>query len=94
MKLADASKWDQLWTDATTRRQIPFTALIIGMLDEDGKIDPVVLSSCIFMDDESAETQSAGIVNKVSAFVIFLNCIPEDRLMLFVPMFFDPRLTL
>ena len=47
MKLADASKWDQLWTDATTRRQIPFTALIIDMLDEDGNIDPVVVSSCI-----------------------------------------------
>ena len=65
MKRADASQWDQLWTDATTRRQVPFTALIIGMLDEDGKIDPVVVSSCIFMDNEMAETQSAGIVNKV-----------------------------
>ena len=85
MKLADASKWDQLWTDATTRRQIPFTALIIGMLDEDGKIDPVVVSSCIFMDDETAETQSAGIVNKVSALIIFLNCRPEDRLMFLFP---------
>ena len=65
MKLANASRWDQLWTDATTCLQVPFTALIIGMLDEDGKIDPVVVSSCIFMDDETAETQSAGIVNKV-----------------------------
>ena len=36
MKLAKAKAWGQLWTDTTTRRQIPFTALIIGLLGEDG----------------------------------------------------------
>lgn len=66
IRLANAEKWDQLWTDATTRRQIPFTALIIGMLDgEDNKIDPVVVSSCIFLEDERSETQAEGIVAKV-----------------------------
>jgi hypothetical protein len=36
LKLAAAENWKQLWTDATTRRQIPFTALVIGLLgDED-----------------------------------------------------------
>jgi len=40
---------DQLWYDGTTRRQIPFGALIIGMLSGDNNmIDPVVVSSCIF----------------------------------------------
>ena len=34
MKLAIAESWDQLCTDATTRRQIPFTALIIGLLGD------------------------------------------------------------
>ena len=68
MKLAKAKAWGQVWTDATTRRQIPFTALIIGLLGEDGGdvIDPVVVSSCIFMEDETAEMQSAGIIDKVS----------------------------
>ena len=68
MKLANAPSWAQLWTDATTRRQLPFTALIIGLLGtgEDDVIDPVVVSSCIFMEDESAETGAEGIIVKVS----------------------------
>ena len=33
------------------------------------------------MNDETAETQSAGIVNKMSSLIIFLNCILEDILM-------------
>jgi hypothetical protein len=32
IKLAWEAEWGQLWTDATTRRQIPFTALIVGIL--------------------------------------------------------------
>jgi hypothetical protein len=66
LKLATAKYWKQLWTDATTRCQIPFTALVIGILAEDETIDPVVVSSCIFMDDERSETQADGIVSKVS----------------------------
>ena len=67
LKLAHAPRWLQLWTDATTRRQIPFTALVIGLLGDgsDDKIDPVVVSSCIFMEDETAEMQAKGIVDKV-----------------------------
>jgi hypothetical protein len=66
IKLANAPEWSQLWTDSTTRRQIPFTALIIGILAESGNIDPVVVSSCIFMEDETSETQVDGIVKKVN----------------------------
>jgi hypothetical protein len=66
LKLASADSWKQLWTDATTRRQIPFTALVIGILADDETVDPVVVSSCIFMDDERSETQADGIVSKVS----------------------------
>ena len=66
IKLANVPKWLQLWTDATTRHQIPFTALIIGVLAESGDIDPVVISSCIFMEDETSEMQVDGIVKKVT----------------------------
>ena len=66
IKLGRAEFWDQLWTDLTTRRQIPFTALIIGILADSGNIDPVVVSSCIFMEDEKSEMQVDGIVNKVN----------------------------
>jgi hypothetical protein len=65
IKLGEAETRKQLWTDATTRRQIPFTALIIGILGDENDIDPVVVSSCIFMEDERAETQADGIMDKV-----------------------------
>ena len=80
IKLADAGSWDQLWTDATTRRQIPFTALIIGVLGNSEKIDPIVVSSCIFLEDETSETQADGIVNKVSVLCVscHLNHMPTD----------------
>jgi len=66
IKLANVPEWSQLWTDATTRRQITFTTLIIGVLAESGDIDPVVISSCIFMEDETSEMQVDGIVKKVT----------------------------
>jgi len=52
IKLVQAPSWDQLWTDATTQRQIPFTAHIIELLVDNGDttiIDPaVVVLSCFF----------------------------------------------
>jgi hypothetical protein len=69
MKLAFAESWKQVWTDGTSRRQIPFAALIIGLLgaNESDAIDPVVVSSCIFTEDERAETQAAGLIDKIDS---------------------------
>ena len=64
IKLANAPQWLQLWTNATIRRQIPFTALIIGILAESGDIDPCVVLSCIFVEDETSKTQVDGIVKR------------------------------
>ena len=61
IKLADTPSWNQLWTDGTTRRQIPFTALVIGLMGNGEVIDPIVVPSCIFMEDERSETQADGI---------------------------------
>jgi hypothetical protein len=55
MKLADASSWNQLWTDGTTRWKILFTAVVIGLMGDDDNIDSVVVLSCIFMEDERSE---------------------------------------
>jgi hypothetical protein len=65
IKVGRAEFWYQLWANSTTRGQIPFTALIIGILTDSGSIDPVVVSSCIFMEDEKSETQVDSIVIKV-----------------------------
>ena len=51
--------------DGTTRQQIPFTALVIGLMGNSEVIDPIVVSSCIFMEDERSEMQADGIINKV-----------------------------
>ena len=40
---ASADEWKQIFFDATTRRQIPFQTVIIGLMNN-GKIDPIVLS--------------------------------------------------
>ena len=53
IKLARDGSLKQLWTNATTRRQLQFTALIIGLIGDSNKIDPVVVSSCIFMEDKN-----------------------------------------
>lgn len=71
IKLGGAEKWGQAFADATTRRQLAFQAFIIGLMvpgGDDGSvsIDPVVVSSCIFMEDERSETQVESIVEKVS----------------------------
>ena len=66
IKLASAEKWDQLWTNATTRRRYPFQALIVGLMDSEKKLDPVTVSSCIFLEDETAETIVESILAEVS----------------------------
>jgi hypothetical protein len=66
IKLASAKKWDQLWTNATTRRRYPFQALIVGLMDSEKKLDPVTVSSCIFLEDETTENTVESILAKVS----------------------------
>ena len=66
IKLAEVETWSQLWTDATTRRQIPFMSLIIGLLGDEDNIDQVIVSACIFVEDEQSDTGAEGIINKAS----------------------------
>ena len=62
--LAEAKTWSQLWTDATTRRQIPFTSLIIGLLGDKDNIDPVIVSLCMFIEDKQSDTGAEGIIDQ------------------------------
>ena len=42
--------------------------LVIGLLgDSESELNPVVVSSCIFMDDERAETQADGLLEKIDS---------------------------
>jgi hypothetical protein len=39
---------------------------MIGLMDAERRLDPVVISSCIFLEDESAKTTVESILAKVS----------------------------
>ena len=65
LKLAKAVKWNKLFTDATSRRQISFQYLLVGIMDDNGMIDPVVVSPCIFMEDETSETEARCVIDKL-----------------------------
>ena len=71
-KMADADSWRQIFTDATSRHQCVFQALVVGLMDEDGLLDPVIVSSCIFLENETSQTRFDTIVDKVSIFIIFV----------------------
>jgi hypothetical protein len=63
-RLGNAETWLQIFTDGTSRRQIAFQNLIISILEND-KIVPIILSSCIYLEDETSETQVQAILKKV-----------------------------
>lgn len=66
-RLGNATTWHQLFTDGTSRRQIAMQNLVIGLMEE-GKLDPVIVSSCQFVKNETAEACAESIVETVSIF--------------------------
>ena len=73
LRLGNADNWHQLFTDGTTRRQIAFQNLVIALM-EDGKLDPVIVSSCMILKDETSETQVKSIVDMVQISMTFQVC--------------------
>ena len=71
-KLVDADSWRQIFTDATSCCQCAFQALVVGLMDEDGLLYPVIVSSCIFLENETSLTKFDTIVDKVSNFLMFV----------------------
>jgi hypothetical protein len=68
MKLAVCPNWAEIFFDATTRRQVPFSAVVISLMGDGPKtIDPVIVLSCVILEDKTLETQVDGIVTKVRA---------------------------
>ena len=74
MKLASCPDWAQIFFDATTRRQIPFSAVIISLMgdgDDASTLDPVIVLPCVITDDETADVTADGIVKKVRCANVF-----------------------
>ena len=64
-RLGTADSWHQVFTDGTTRRQIAFQNLVIALM-EDGDLDPVIVSSCMFVENETSERCVRSIIETVS----------------------------
>jgi hypothetical protein len=67
-QLGNARTWLQLFTDGTTRRQIAFQNLVIGLMDGED-FDLVIALSCIFLEDETSVKQVEAIEKKVCIFI-------------------------
>lgn len=71
LRLGNAPTWHQLFTDGTSRRQVAFHNLVIGLM-MNGKLDPCIVSSCMILKDETAEHQVEAIELEVSWTCSFL----------------------
>ena len=71
-KLTDADSWRQIFTDATSRRQCAFQEIFVALMDKDGLLDPVIVSYCIFLENETSQTTFDTILDKVSIFLMFV----------------------
>ena len=72
MKLADTDSWLRIFTDVTSRRKCSFQALIVGLMEKDGLLDLVIVSSCICLEGETPQKIFDTIVDKVSFFLMFV----------------------
>ena len=61
LQLGDA---DQLFTDGTPRRHIVFRTLIIAVM-VDSKLDPVIVSTCMLLEDENSDNKFKPLVKQV-----------------------------
>ena len=59
-----------MFTDGTLRRQIAFQNMVIALM-EDGILDPVIVSSCMVLKNETSEMQVKSILDTVSVSSIF-----------------------
>ena len=65
-KLAKADTWKQLHNDGTSRRQVSVQNLIVSLTTEDGKLDPVLLTTSIIPTNETSEVVCDSIIDAIS----------------------------
>ena len=64
-QLGNADSWHQVFTDGTTRRQIVFQNIVIALM-EDCDLDPVIVSSCMYVENETSLRCLQSIIETVS----------------------------
>ncbi|KAL3770508.1 hypothetical protein ACHAWU_009347 [Discostella pseudostelligera] len=63
-QLGKAKWWKQIYTDGTSRRQTSFQNLIIEVEYDDGSTEVVIVSSCIFTQNETSEVVMEAIIEQ------------------------------
>ena len=63
-RLGKSENWHHIFTDGTTWRQITFQNLMIGLMT-DGDFESVIVSLCIFLENETSEKQVEAVKNKL-----------------------------
>ena len=64
-RLGNADSWHQVFTDGTTRQQIAFQKLVIALM-EYGDLDPVIVFSCMYVENETSVRCLQSIIEMVS----------------------------
>ena len=67
IKLSKATSWEQLFTDGTSRRQLSMQNAIVSIINEHKETDPIIVSSCIFLENETSEKQEEGLLEKINS---------------------------
>jgi hypothetical protein len=58
MKLAACPDWAQIFFDLTTRRQVPFTAVVVSLMgDGPNSLDSIIVLLCFVLENETSEEQ-------------------------------------
>ena len=65
LRLVSADTWHEVFTDGTERRQIAMQNLVVTLM-EDGHLDAVIVSSCMYVENEASERCVDSIVETVS----------------------------
>ena len=64
-RLGNADSWHQVFTNGTTRRKIAFQNLVIDLM-EDGNLYPVIVLSCMYVENETSVRCLQSIIETVS----------------------------
>ena len=65
-RLGNTDSWHEVFTDGTTRSQIVFRNLVIALM-EDGDLDPVIVLSCMYVENEKSVRCLQSIIKTVSS---------------------------
>ena len=75
-RLGNADTLHQVFTDGKTWRQIAFQNLAIDLMEEEGgRLDPVIVSSCMYIENKTLEKCVLSIIETVKNYLHEYLCI-------------------